>query len=63
MEQKKEWLFLGHNVDYWLELERQAQALNAERLIDEIAKLRAKVSFYESRVTEMAAFKRVTNKV
>jgi len=54
-----EMLFLGKPVSYWEELDRQAQPLNCDRLIHEIAELRAKVSFYESRITEMSNFKRL----
>ena len=49
--------FLGHPVIYWIELERRAKTeggLSTPRLLDEIAALRAKVSFYESRIKEMA---------
>lgn len=51
-------LFLGKPPAYWLELEKQAKALHYDRLIAEIALLRAKVSFYESRIEEMSKFGR-----
>lgn len=59
-----ETMFLGHPVSFWIELKRRAD----EKLIDgdgyskllaEIASLRGKVSFYESRVTQLYAFKQV----
>ena len=46
----------GKPIAYWCELERlgkKAADLNAEHLILEIADLRAKVNFYESRIKEM----------
>ena len=49
--------FLGHDTNYWLELEEQAQKLAVVKWIEEVAKLRAKVSFYESRILEMEEFK------
>ena len=48
--------YYGKPIAYWLELERlgkKAADLNAEHLIREIADLRAKVNFYESRIREM----------
>jgi hypothetical protein len=45
--------FFGHPFEYWAELERQAQNINAVHLLEECYKLRAKVSFYESRIVEM----------
>lgn len=52
--------FLGHTIPYWLELEKKAKQLNVVKLIQEIAKLRGKVSFYESRLEEMNTFKRLS---
>jgi len=49
----KPYMFLGHNMGYWLELERHAKELSVTHLITEIANLRAKLSFYESRIEEM----------
>lgn len=50
--------FMGHPLDYWAELEKRFQAgagsPRASDLLEEIIKLRAKVSFYESRISEMA---------
>lgn len=51
-------MFLGKDMGYWIELEEQLRAHgdktgDAQRLIEEIATLRAKVSFYESRIMEM----------
>lgn len=44
---------MGHEHGYWLELQRKAETLNAVHLLEEIATLRSKVSFYESRIKEM----------
>ena len=50
--------FLGHPVPYWLELERRLSDaggdLRASELIEEIAALKGKLAFYESRIAEMA---------
>jgi len=52
--------FLGHPIRYWMELGRRVDELpfDAAKLLKEIAELRAKVSFYESRITEMEEFKK-----
>jgi len=50
-----EYLFLGHNIAYWEELNRRAQELDAERLLVEIIELRGKLAFYEKRIKEMVA--------
>ena len=49
--------YLGHDIKYWSELESKAQELGAVKWLEEIADLRAKVSFYESRIKEMNSFK------
>lgn len=48
-----EFRYMGHEHGYWLELQRKAETLNAVHLLEEIATLRSKVSFYESRIKEM----------
>lgn len=48
-----ETLFLGHTPEFWLELEQRAINENRVSDINEIAELRAKVSFYESRIKDM----------
>jgi hypothetical protein len=45
--------FLGHKPEYWLELQKKADELNVGDLIKEIARLRGKISLYESRIAEM----------
>jgi len=50
-------IFLGHPTEYWLELEKKAQELNLVRWLEEIATLRGKVGFYESRISEMNDFR------
>jgi hypothetical protein len=54
-------LFLGHTFKYWNELNSKAEAIHdgslyLPRLLEEIAELRGKVSFYEARVKESHAF-------
>jgi hypothetical protein len=49
----KDTLFMGHKIDYWLELEQRANTLDSSKWIEEISKLRGKISFYESRVKQM----------
>lgn len=49
-------LYLGHDVKYWLELEKRVLTLGVMNYLEEIAILRAKVSFYESRIKEMDEF-------
>jgi len=51
-------LFLGNPMNYWIELQRRvelgaADALEKKVLIQEIADLRGKVSFYESRIDQI----------
>lgn len=49
-------LFLGHPMNYWLELEKWAKLNNASDLIQEIADLRGKIGFYESRIKQLNEF-------
>ena len=49
-------IFLGHTFEYWLELQQIAVKDFKVDLIDEIAILRSKVSFYESRIQELSDF-------
>lgn len=46
--------FLGHSISYWTELEKRAERLKVTDYIQEIADLKGKVSFYESRIRQMA---------
>lgn len=52
--------FFGHDANYWLELQRKFEEAEPEtnvrraELIQEICRLRMKVSLYESRIDEMA---------
>lgn len=55
-------LYLGKTMKYWLELERLPREMKYEGLILEIANLRSKVSFYESRIEEMARFAELVEK-
>jgi hypothetical protein len=45
--------FMGYPVDYWLELHKHAKEMKTVDLIEEIAKLRGKLNFYESRIKQM----------
>lgn len=50
--------FMGHDLKYWSELERRFNAgagPDGEALLKEVIELRGKVSFYESRIKQMAA--------
>lgn len=55
-------LFLGHDIPFWLELKKKAAQLNVVDLIKEIADLRSKVSFYESRIEQLNIFKETVDK-
>jgi hypothetical protein len=57
--------FLGHTHHYWLELQKHIEIqdngeatgeISPERLLEEIANLRSRVRFYESRIKEMNHF-------
>jgi hypothetical protein len=50
--------FLGHDVGYWVELQRRAEALEVTDFIQEIAELRGRLSFYESRLDVIERFRR-----
>lgn len=50
--------YLGRPVSYWVELHLRADELDLVRPLIEIAELRAKVSFYESRIDEINNFKK-----
>jgi hypothetical protein len=49
-------MFLGEEYEFWLALKERADRLDATNLIREIAVLRSKVSFYESRIKAMSTF-------
>lgn len=55
MEEDK---FLGQEIKYWVELQKKAEELGVVDWLKEIAELRAKVGFYESRIKEMDDFKK-----
>lgn len=52
-EEENKATFLGHEIPYWLELEKKARKLKEVSLIEEISFLRGKVNFYESRLRQM----------
>lgn len=51
--------YMGHDINYWLELQKKADTLDVVKWLEEVAELRAKVSFYESRIKEMSEFSKV----
>lgn len=51
--------YLGHGINFWLELKAKAEKLDVIKWLEEIAVLRAKVSFYERRIKEMEDFREV----
>jgi hypothetical protein len=53
--------FMGKPLSYWVELQKKAETLNATDLITDIAKLSAKVRYYEEKLDEMIKFKTITN--
>jgi len=50
-------IFLGKPMTYWMELDKEVTIRGVTELYREIASLRAKVSFYESRLDEIASFR------
>lgn len=48
--------FMGESIDFWITLKARSEGLGACDLITEIASLRSKVSFYESRIDQMNKF-------
>ncbi len=49
--------FMGKSMNYWEELHKNARRLNVESLLDDNARLRAKVSLYEQHLFDMMRFK------
>lgn len=45
--------FLGHEISYWIELQKRAESLETCDFIKEIVKLNGKVGFYEERIRQM----------
>ena len=56
-----EMLFLGHNMKYWMELQKRAELLGVEHLLRDIADLSAKVQYYEMMLDRIAAFRKTVN--
>lgn len=56
MDGKKDYLdkYLGEKPNFWLELKKDAEKEGKTNYIREIANLRGKISFYESRIKEMS---------
>ena len=49
-------LVLGHDIPYWTELQRRLEegVPNGSALLEEIVMLRGRLTFYESRIQQMA---------
>jgi len=54
-------LFLGETIEFWRELQCKANELGVVDWLKEIATLRGKVSFYESRIKELEDFRKKDN--
>ena len=50
--------FLGHNLQYWIELQKRAESFDVVSLIEEIAELHGKVGYYERRLDEIEMFRK-----
>jgi hypothetical protein len=55
--------FLGHDVEYWIELQSMVDKIDGTTLMSENAKLRAKVSYYEQCIKEMNDYREHVNKM
>ena len=53
--------FLGEELSYWIELKKTVQEnyKDNDSLIRENGKLRAKVSYYETKLNEMLRYKKI----
>lgn len=56
-------LFLGKPIIYWIELQKGTAEKNRVELILEIADLRSKVSFYESRIIILNEFMQLKKEI
>jgi len=45
--------YLGHTAEYWLELDKKARELNADKLLQENVTLRGQLAFIEDRITQI----------
>lgn len=50
-------IFLGHDIEYWLMLQQKATTFDVVDLIQELATLRGRLNFYESRIEQMMKLK------
>ena len=50
-------LFLGHTIDYWLELERVVKVEGVEHILDDLVIANAKVRYYEMMLDRMQVYK------
>lgn len=63
-------MLMGKPLDYWIDLQTQVDSLNLDKQMDrnlkqkrEIYQLRAKVSYYESKIQDMGAFMKLNLEV
>jgi hypothetical protein len=63
-------VLMGEPIDYWLDLRSQVEALNMDAQMarnlkqkQEIYGLRAKVSYYESKIQDLATFMKINLEV
>lgn len=49
-------MFLGHSFSFWIEVKRKIEMDGVVDFLEEIAYLRAKVSYYEKRISDMSTF-------
>jgi hypothetical protein len=55
--------FLGESYDYWFELKKRADELGVDHLLRDLAKLSAKVNYYETQIKRLNDFRESVNKL
>jgi hypothetical protein len=60
---RSESLFLGKPIDYWFEVDKDLKDRGVQELVSEIATLRAKISYYESRISQLHDFMKINLEV
>lgn len=55
--------FLGKPLSYWIEIDKDLKDKDTSQLINEVCTLRAKVSYYESRINELSEFMKINLEV
>jgi len=56
-------MFLGETYDYWIELKSRVDDLGVDHLLRDLAKLSAKVHYYETEIARLNAFRESVNKL